>query len=207
MHFCSPSFTQCTGAGFESRPGGENVVHHHDGFAGEASRRLDRPANIAPPFRSGKSGLALPALDPGERAGFPRLAVGAGQRLGEPSGLVEAADGETRPVHGCGRKEIGAGDGFAGGSADPTGKDRQPIAPAAAFQIEDQPASVVVVGQSGAGAVIGWLPPSAGAADGFGANIVGERKPAAGANGLGDELKLIPERRLDDAWAVHEGVG
>jgi hypothetical protein len=51
MHFCSASLTQCTGARFESRPGGENIIYNKDDFALEPARRLDRAADVPATFR------------------------------------------------------------------------------------------------------------------------------------------------------------
>ena len=50
MHFCSPSFTQCTATGFQSRPGGEYIVNHEDRFA-TAATGFDGAADIAAAFR------------------------------------------------------------------------------------------------------------------------------------------------------------
>ena len=82
MHFCSPSFTQCTGARFESRPGGENIIHNKDNFALEPARRLDRAANVPATFRGREASLALAALHTGKRARFPSFVVRLRNGLG-----------------------------------------------------------------------------------------------------------------------------
>ena len=107
MHFCSPSFAECTGACLQSRPGGENIINHQDRFAVESRRRLDRPADVAAPFRGREPGLARAPLHPASARRVSRLAAGARQSLRQPRRLVEAARCEARPVHRRRRKEIG----------------------------------------------------------------------------------------------------
>lgn len=207
MHFCSASLTQCTGARLQSRPRGENIIHNQDRFAGEAPARRDGAADIPATFRCRKSSLAFAALHPRKRARFPLLAAGCGERLREPGGLVEAAHGKARPVHRRWRDEISAFEALASGGGHPPGEDRQTIAAAATFQIEDEAARLVIVSQGGAGGIVGGFAAGAGAAHGSGAGVVRQRKAAVRAERLVEELQFAPKLRLDDAGTIDDGFG
>lgn len=207
MHFRSSSLAQSPRARLQCRPCGENVIHQKHYLSGIAPSRLDRPAHVAAPFRGREPGLALPSLYPRQGAGFPGLTACARKRLGEPSGLIEAANGKSRPMHGCRRDEIGALERITCGCTHPTREDRQAVAAAAALEIKHQTASVVVIGERGAGGVVGNLAARAGAANAVRAGIVGQRETAAAALWVAKKLQRAPERRLDYAGAIHDLLG
>jgi len=206
MHFCSPSFTQCTAARFQSRPGGEYVVNHEDRFAGAPSR-FDGAADVSPAFRGREALLAPPAFGAGQRARTPRLAAGTRQRLRQPRRLIEAAAGKPGPVHRRRRKKIRLGQSLPGCRTHPPRKHREAIAAAAALQIEDQSPRVVVVNKRCPCGVIGRLAAAARTADCAWTGFVRQRETALRAQRVGQKFQFTPKARLNHTRTIDNGVG
>lgn len=110
-------------------------------------------------------------------------------------------------MHGCRRDKVRTLQRVASGGAHPAGEHGQPIATAAAFQVEDEFSGIVVIDQGRTGAVIDRLAAGAGATDTIGAWIAGQWKAAMAALWIAQELQRAPKRGLDNAGAIDDLLG